>query len=126
MIVSAKAFFEDNTASNILLIKQAEVSMPKKWLIEFRRAARGAAPGTIGTPKKTGALRRSIITQAIGGRAQVGWRLPYAAAQEAGGHKGATYSNYTTENTGAGFAQAAFRYANSQLPQIVRSEGLIK
>lgn len=147
MQLSAKAHFKDAAANNKKILIRAQTAIPQEWLKSYLKAARGGAPGVVSTPKKTGALRRSIITQAIGGRAEVSWRLPYAVPQNLGGHtvprmvqglNPATgmhstikpgfyrYRNYTTPGTGPGFAQAAYRYANSQLPQITRQTGLTK
>lgn len=152
MLLSAKAFFDDKTQSNVRLLIRSQETIPAKWLIEYRKAARGAVGGVIATPKKTGALRRSIITRQIGNQAEVSWRLPYARPQNDGRHTvgwpvirnikghnkrdggfgiikgGVTYFNYkyTTPGTGPGFARAAYEYANSQLAKIAREEGLTK
>lgn len=144
---SAKAHFEDAASNIAKLLIRSEQALPAEWLVEYRKAARGAAPGVIAAPRKTGALRRSIITQQIGNRAQVSWRAPYAVAQNEGGHtvnkpirginpntgKGSTimpgyyqYRTYTTPGTGPKFAQAAFQYANNQIPAILRRQGIKK
>lgn len=103
MFLSAKAFFKDNSASQILLVKQAETEIPAEFVRLYKKNVVGK------TPMKTGALRRSIITQAIGSRAQIGWRSAYAGAQEAGQHAGSgPYKNYTTPGTGPHFARDAF------------------
>lgn len=120
MFLSAKAFFENNTASNVVLIKQAETQIPQEWVRLFKRNV------VAGTPKDSSTLRRSIITQALGSRAQIGWRAPYAGAQEAGGHNGVVYVNYTTPGTGKNFARNAFRATTAQMPSVLRQLGLTK
>lgn len=120
MFLSAKAFFNDNTANNKFLIKQAETAIPREFVRLFKKNVVAI------TPRKSGALRRSIITQAMGSRAQIGWRMPYAGAQEAGGHNGATYKNYTTPGTGPHFARIALRATVAQMPAIMRQLGLTK
>ena len=121
MFLSTKAFFENNTASNVLLIKQAETALPKEFIRLFKKNV------VDNTPKKSSALRRSIITQALGSRAQIGWRSAYAAAQEKGSHAGsASYSNYTTDDTGAGFAKDAFAKTTREMPAVLRELGLTK
>jgi len=124
MFISDKAFFEDNTASNVLLIKQAETALPQEFVRLFKKNVRDL------TPKKTAWLRRSIITQAIGTRAQIGWRASYAAVQEAGGRQGADgwipFKDYTTGGTGPHFARDAFRATATQMPEVIRQLGLTK
>lgn len=141
MFLSAKAFFKDNTANYQILIKQAETGIPKDFVWLFKKNALSV------TPKgETGYLRRSIITQAIGNRAQIGWRAPYAAAVNAGGHKDRTthfapakgFGNggggYTTSpgwfhpyTTGSrGFAERAFNATRAQMPAAIRARGLTK
>lgn len=144
---SVKVHFEDAASNIAKLLIRTNTELPREWLVEYRKAARGAAPGVIATPRKTGALRRSIITQQMGPQASVSWRLPYAVAQNEGGHtvnkpirginpatgQGSTimpgyyrYRNYTTPNTGPGFARAAFQYANKQVPAILRRQGVTR
>jgi phage gpG-like protein len=127
MFISAKAFFEDNSANNKVLIKQAETAIPAAWVKLFKKNVVDL------TPKKTGALRRSIITQSMGTRAQIGWRSAYAGAQEQGYHtsrsgKKAVYQlpNYTTPGTGPHFARDAFRATSRQMPAVLRELGLTK
>lgn len=121
MFLSAQAFFEDNSANYKVLIKQAETEIPQDFVRIFRKNVVGI------TPRKTGALRRSIITQAIGNRAQIGWRSEYAGAQEAGQHAGsAPYTNYTTPGTGPKFAQRAFRMTQAEMKANFRQRGYTK
>jgi hypothetical protein len=148
MFISANAFFEDHTDSFKRVLIRSQETIPIKWLAEYKKAARGDAPGVIAAPMKSGALRKSIITRPVGNKGEVSWRSDYAAAQNVGRHTqhmpvqgwnrrdggyatiggGRTYmyGRYTAGGTGRGFASAAYRYANSQLPQIVRGEGLTK
>jgi hypothetical protein len=96
---------------------------------------------------RTGALRRSIITQQLGTTANISWRSPYAKAQDEGGHtvhkpiKGPNkrdggygtimpgrykYSHYTTTGTGPGFAMAAFRKTKEEMDEFFTSQGFTK
>ena len=120
MFITAKTFFENNTASNKILIKQAETAIPQEFVRLYKKNVVSL------TPRKSGALRRSIITQSMGSRAQIGWRLPYAGAQEAGGHGGVVYRNYTTAGTGPHFAKKAFDATRAQMPAVIRQLGLTK
>ena len=120
MFLTSKVFFENNAASNKLLIKQAETAIPQEFVRLFKKNVVSL------TPKKTGALRRSIITQAVGSRAQIGWRSAYAKIQNQPEDYGVVYRNYTTEGTGPHFAEKAFRATRDQLPAVARSLGLTK
>ena len=51
------------------------------------------------TPKKTGALRRDIIKQVLGQKAEIRWGKNYAAKQEL-----TQFRHYTTSGTGPRFA----------------------
>jgi phage gpG-like protein len=130
MFLSARAFFRDNSANYKVLVKQAETEIPAEFVKLYRRNALAVTP--IG---ETGYLRRSIITQAIGNRAQIGWRAPYAAAQNVGRHtvkkpiKGPNKRDggYGTIKPGvytypknAGFAQKAFYATRRQMPAVLR------
>lgn len=139
MFLSAKAFFNDRIGDNITLIKQANTQLPAEFVKHYKK---NVAPIT---PMKTGALRRSIITQVLGTRAQIGWRAPYAMAQDDGGHtvphavKGPNtrdggygtiaagfyrYSRYTTPGTGPNFAHRAFMQTVSEMPSVYRELGM--
>lgn len=119
MFLSAKAFFDPvNLDLKKTLYRRAETQLPNEFIKLYKRNV------VSGTPKKTGALRRSIITQALGTRAEIGWRAPYAQAQEDGGHLGAKYSNYTTPGTGPHFARNAFMATSSQMQAVYRELGL--
>ena len=120
MFLSAKAFFTQNLDYNITLLRRAETALPQEFIRLYKKNVVSL------TPKKTGALRRSIITQALGNRAQIAWRMPYAKAQEDGGHNGATYKNYTTPGTGPHFARKAFYATTAQMPALYRELGLTK
>lgn len=138
MFISAKAYFDDKTPLNDRLLIRAETEIPAEWAKRYRKNVVQI------TPRKTGALRRSIITQVVSGRAQIGWRSAYAAAQNQGGHTVprpvsgpnrrdggfATiapgfyrYRRYTTPGTGPRFASIAFRKTNEELPLIYREVG---
>lgn len=140
MFLSAKAFFENKIPNNNMLLIRAEAAMPLDYIRRYKKNAVAI------TPKKTGALRRSIITRAAGdGTAEISWRLPYAQAQNQGFHTVATkrvvnidgqfvtlqpgiyrYKNYTTAGTGPHFANIAFVKTNNEMPEIVRELGLTK
>lgn len=121
MRISARAFFDDKTADNNRLLFRAQTALPEEWLKRFRKNVVAI------TPKDSGALRRSIITQAIGTEANVGWRLPYARAQEYGGHDyPGQYKTYTTPGTGPYFGRSAWQKTNREIPQIIRELGLTK
>lgn len=119
MFLSAKAFFDSSSLDlKKTLYRRAETQLPQEFIKVYKRNV------IAGTPRKTGALRRSIITQATGTRAEIGWRVPYAQAQEDGGARGRTYSNYTTRGTGPHFARNAFMATSSQMQAVYRELGL--
>lgn len=141
MFISAKTYFEDNTDHNNRLLFRAESAIPTEFLKLFRKNVVAV------TPRKTGALRRSIITRVIGGTGEVSWRSPYAKAQHEGGHtvpravKGRNkrdggfgiimpgryrYTRYTTPGTGPRFGIIAFRATQAQMPAVMRELGLTK
>ena len=122
MFISAKAFFDESAMRhNSLLLFRAQTSMPEEWLKRFRKNVVSI------TPKESGALRRSIITQALGKEANVSWRMPYARAQEYGGHDfPGQYTNYTTPGTGPYFGRTAWQKTNREIPAILRELGLTK
>lgn len=141
MFITAKAFFKDGTANNTRILLRAETQLPEEFVKRFKK---NVVPLT---PRKTGALRRSIITQVIGGKAEISWRMPYAKAQHEGGHKvdkpikgpnqrdggyGTInpgfyrYKRYTTPGTGPRFGTIAFRMTTSQMPAVLRELGLTK
>lgn len=141
MFLSAKAFFNNHTEANQRLLIRASTELPAEWLRLYKKNVVNI------TPKRTGALRRSIITQQIGTGAEVSWRAPYAAAQNQGGHyvpqnvrginpatgRGSTikagyysYRKYTTAGTGPRFANIAFQKTNSEMPAVARALGLTK
>lgn len=141
MFISAKAFFKDGTANNTRILLRAETELPQEWLKRFKRNVVKI------TPMKTGALRRSIITQVQGNQASVSWRARYAKAQHEGGHtvskpiRGRNrrdggygtimpgqyrYSRYTTPGTGPKFGTIAFQKTNAEMPAVLRELGLTK
>ena len=146
MFLSAKAFFEDGTANNTRVLIRAETQIPQEFTKRYRKNVVAI------TPKKSGALRRSIITQAIGNKAEISWRLPYAGAQNVGHHTVARkrvinigfkapynnlgyvtlspgvypYRNYTTPGTGPRFASIAYQKTQSEMPAVMRELGLTK
>lgn len=141
MFISAKAYFDNKIDYNVTLLRRAETALPEEFVRLYKRNVVAI------TPRKTGALRRSIITQALGNTANISWRMPYAKAQDAGGHTqshtvkginrrdggGGTimpgsyrYSNYTTPGTGPHFATTAFKATTAQMPVIYRQLGLIR
>lgn len=120
MFITAKAFFNNKIDYNVTLLRRAETALPEEFIRLYKRNVVDI------TPKKTGALRRSIITQALGNRAQIAWRMSYAKAQDDGGHNGYIYRNYTTPGTGPHFATTAFRMTTAQMPAVYRELGLVK
>lgn len=139
MFLSAKAFFEDGTANNTRVLIRAETQIPQEFTKRYRKNVVAI------TPKKSGALRRSIITQAVGNKVEISWRLPYAGAQNVGHHTVARkrvvnldgkyvtfmpgvyqYRNYTTPGTGPRFASIAYQKTQNEMPQVMRELGLTK
>ena len=140
MFLSAKAFFADGTANNTRVLIRAETQIPSEFVKRYKKNVVKL------TPKKKGGLRRSIITQAIGNKAEIGWRSKYAAAQNAGHHANAgyrrvnidgqyrmlgpnvsyIYRKYTTRGTGPRFASIAYQKTQSEMPAVMRELGLTK
>ncbi len=136
MFLSAKAFFDDNTNHNKGLLIRMQTEIPADFVRLYRK---NVAPIT---PEATGALKRSIITQVLGNQGTIGWRLPYAAAQNAGGHTvprtvrgirkdtgefGIIPAGYYPYSNGAkGFAFRAFQQTQSEMPANFRARGYIK
>lgn len=138
MFLSANAFFNDGTQNNIRLLVRAETAFPEQWLAHYKKNVVDI------TPLKTGALRRSIITRTIPSGAEVSWRVPYAAAQNAGQHtvnskrvvnidgKFVTLQpgiyHYKNNPGGGGphFASRAFVKTNNEMPAVLRELGLTK
>lgn len=140
MFLSAKVYFDDQTVHLNRLLIRAQTEMPREWLRLYKKNVMGI------TPMKTGALRKSIITQALGTTASVGWRSPYAGAQNAGGHtvsrpiKGTIKHPhpragefgiipadfYPYSNNAKGFAFKAYKMTNAQMPAVLRELGLTK
>jgi hypothetical protein len=141
MFLTAKAFFQDNTQNNKRVLIRAETEIPAEFVKRFKKNVVKI------TPMKTGALRRSIITQSLGGRAEISWRSPYAKVQHEGGHtvsepvrglnpntgKYSTikpgfyrYRNYTTAGTGPRFGTRAYQATQAEMPAVLRELGLTK
>lgn len=142
MFISAKAYFNPTKLNTtVQLYRRAETELPAEFVRLYKRNVVAI------TPRKSGALRRSIITQALGNRAEISWRMPYAMAQDKGGHTqshtvrginkrdggGGTimpgsyrYRNYTTPGTGPNFATIAFKATTAQMPAVYRQLGLTK
>lgn len=141
MFISAKAFFQDGTAHNTRVLLRAESQIPAEFVKRFKKNVVKI------TPMKTGALRRSIITQALGNQASISWRSRYAKAQHEGGHtvrkpiRGPNrrdggygtinpgfyrYSRYTTPGTGPRFGAIAFQQTQAEMPAVLRELGLTK
>lgn len=137
--ISAKAFFKDGTANNTRVLLRAESELPAEFVRRFKKNVVNI------TPKKSGTLRRSIITQVLGNQAEISWRAPYAKAQHEGGHtvtrkrkvnidgKWVTlmpgryqYHNYTTPGTGPRFGTIAFQATSKEMPAALRELGLTK
>ena len=141
MFISAKAYFDDNTPKLNALLMRMETDLPQEFVRLYKRNVVKL------TPMKTGALRRSIITQAIGNTANIGWRSRYAKAQNEGGHtvpkavRGPntrdggfstinagfySYSRYTTAGTGPRFAQTAMSQTKRDMQAYLKQRGYTK
>lgn len=120
--MSAKAVFDDHMAENELLITRSMVELPQMFVTQFKK---NVIPFT---PKDTGALRRSIVTQVLGNEARIGWRLPYAVDQDEGVDQktGHVYSHWTTPGTGPHFKDKAFTATIKQIDPMFRELGLVK
>lgn len=139
MILSAKAYFDDRTVHNTRLLIRAETALPMEFVRRYRK---NVIPLT---PKKTSALRRSIITRTMANRGEVGWRSEYAQPQNQGYHTITEkrvvnidgrfvtlhpgvyhYRHYTTPGTGPHFANIAYTKTLSEMPAVLRELGLVK
>lgn len=120
--MSAKAVFNDHMAENELLITRSMTELPRMFVTQFKK---NVIPFT---PKDTGALRRSIVTQVIGKKANIAWRLPYAIDQNEGVDQktGRVYRNYTTPGTGPHFKDKALAMTIKQVDPMFRELGLTK
>lgn len=120
--MSAKAVFDDKLAEDELLITRSMTELPQMFVTQFKK---NVIPFT---PFKTGALRRSIVTQVIGHQANIAWRLPYAVDQDEGVDQktGRVYRNYTTPGTGAHFKDKALAMTIQQVDPMFRELGLVK
>ena len=78
--MSAKAFFDDHTDDNTRLLHTATNLFPEVYKRVYLANASKIAP------IRTGALRKSIVTQTLGNKVSIGWRAPYAASVNAGQH----------------------------------------
>lgn len=131
--LSANAYFKGDLNREKALIGRVQTAAP----IEFLRLYKGHAAKM--TPKgKTSYLRRSIITHAENGTAQVSWRAPYAMAQNDGGHQqrrlvrgpnqrdggfGTIKPGFYAYTRNANFAGRAFDATLQEMPAVYRQEG---
>ncbi len=145
MFLKAQTFFEDNTPGNNILLIRGATMLPAEFIRRYKKNAVKI------TPMKSGALRRSIITQQLGNEANISWRSPYAGAQNQGFHVDKTkhfvpaqgfgkngkgfmampgsvhrYRNYTTGGTGPHFANIAYVATVNEMPAAARELGLTK
>lgn len=139
MFISAKAYFNPTKLNTtIQLYRRAETALPEEFVKLYKRNVVGL------TPIKTGALRRSIITQAMGNTASISWRVPYAKAQDLGTHTVRKPIKGTNQRDGgygiimpgtytygpspgvSRFATPAFKLTTSQMPAVYRQLGLTK
>ena len=142
MAFSAKAYLKTVQLDlDRQLYRRAETQLPEEFAKLYKKNVVKI------TPKKTGRLRRSILAAVSDGRVDIGWRAPYARAQDEGGHTqthtvrginrrdggGGTikpgtyrYRRYTTPGTGPGFATKAFKATTAQMPALYREMGLTK
>ncbi len=139
MFLKAEAFFENNIPGITNLLIRSKTEIPAEFVRRYKKNVVKI------TPYKTGALRRSIITQQLGGEANISWRSRYALAQNQGYHNLTEkrvvningrfvtlkpgiqpYTNYTTAGTGAHFANIAYQKTQAEMPQAFRELGLTK
>lgn len=122
MFISAKAYFNNQTPEFTRLLIRASTALPYEFAKRYRKNVVKI------TPMKSGALRRSIITQVTDGQADIGWRSRYAYSQNVGRHPltGEPYKNYTTPGTGPGFASKAYKQTMAEMPAVLRELGLTK
>lgn len=120
--MSANAVFDDNLAENELLITRSMTELPQMFVTQFKK---NVIPFT---PYRSGALRRSIVTQVMGNQANIAWRLPYAVDQNEGQDQktGTVYHHWTTPGTGPGFKDKAFAATIKQVDPMFRELGLVK
>jgi len=122
-----------------MLLIRAETMIPAEFVRRYKKNVVKI------TPFKSGALRRSIITQQLGNTANISWRSRYAGAQNEGGHNVSEkrivnidghfvtlqpgfyrYRKYTTPGTGAHFANIAYKQTINEMPETMRELGLTK
>lgn len=139
MFLKTQAFFENAIPGNNALLIRAETAIPAEFVSRYKKNVLAL------TPRKSGALRRSIITQQLGGTAEISWRSAYAIPQNQGFHTVATkrvvnidghfvtlqpgvyrYRKYTTPGTGPHFANIAYQKTVSEMPAVIRELGLVK
>ena len=137
MFMSAKTFFDDNTNKNMGTLRRMETEMPADFVRIYRKNVART------TPHVSGALKSSIITQVLGNTGTVGWRLPYAAAQNEGGHdqkqpvQGWNHRDndgyktikpgfYRYKRGNKGFATRAFYQTQKDMEPLLRARGYIK
>lgn len=108
--------------TNGLLMTEAATNIPPEFAKRYRANVLGL------TPKKSGALRRSIVTQVLGHTARIAWRLPYAVDQNLGVDQetGRVYRHWTTPGTGPGFKDRALALTMQELDPMFREFGLKK
>lgn len=139
MFLSTQAFFENNIPGITSVLVRAETAIPAEFVRLYKKNAVAI------TPKKTGALRRSIITRQVGNTAEISWRSAYAIPQNQGFHTVREkrvvnidgsfvtlmpgtyhYSKYTTPGTGPHFAGIAYQATINEMPAVMRELGLTK
>lgn len=122
-----------------MLLIRSQTEIPAEFIRRYKRNVVKI------TPMKSGALRRSIITQQLGNTANISWRSAYAGAQNEGRHTVTAkrivsidgrfvtlmpgvyrYSKYTTPGTGPHFANIAFQATQGEMPSALRELGLVK
>jgi hypothetical protein len=139
MFLSTQAFFENNIPGITNLLIRAETAIPQEFIRRYKANVVNI------TPRKTGALRRSIITRQLGNTAEISWRSPYAIPQNQGFHTVTSrrvvnidgqfvtlmpgvyhYHKYTTPGTGPHFASIAYQKTINEMPAAMRELGLTK
>ncbi len=122
MFISANAYFNNKVPEFTRLLIRANTALPHEFVKRYRKNVVNI------TPKKSSALRRSIITRVTDGQADISWRSKYAYTQNLGRHPqtGLPYRNYTTPGTGPGFGSKAYKQTMAEMPSVLRELGLTK
>lgn len=140
MILSASGFFDARRRISEMgeLIARVDTVVPAEYVKLYKQ---NVIPYT---PKRTSALRRSVITRSSKGVAEIGYRVPYAVVQNRGYHSQThtvrgwnqrdggfgtikpgryVYSRYTTPGTGSQFFAKGKQKTDKEFPAKLRILG---